>query len=174
MTVSEYFRREVEERFGGAVVMAGSDRDKPHIDKLVGALEKYGIPREVRIASAHKNPELVLRIIGEYDPLKGPLAYVAVAGGIYTDALSGMISFHSTRPVITCPPDNLNMSGLTNPPGSSNAYIARPDNAARFIAQMFSWHNPSYCSVLVGSTTDKVVDLVEADKRFQEEYAGGR
>lgn len=157
---------------GAAVIMAGSDSDSAHIEKLQKALDEYGIPFEVRIASAHKQPETLTAMVREYDEYRGPLAIIAVAGG--TDALSGTASFHSLHPVISCPPDAPNQSCLTNPPGSSNAYIARPDNVARFIAQMFSHHNPDYVDTLSGQVANKVRKLQEADGKFRKTYGIGR
>ena len=65
---------------------------------------------------------------------------IAVAGG--TDALSGTLSFHSLHPVVSCPPDPPNESCLRNPPGSSNATVYSPRNAARFVAQLFAARDP--------------------------------
>ena len=113
---------------GCAVIVAGSDSDKSHIEKLAAALKTYEIPYDVRICSAHKSPGRLLEILAEYRGL--PLVWVAVAGG--TDALSGTLAFHADQPVVSCPPDGPNTSCLTNPPGSSNATILKPQNVARF------------------------------------------
>ena len=164
----EKFKESVEKGLGAVVILAGSGSDEAHIDKLAENLKKYEIPFEVRIASAHKQSQDLANIIREYDSLKGPLAYIAVAGG--TDALSGTVSFVSQRPVISCPPDNLNMSCLTNPPGSSNAYVGRPDNAARFIAQIFSYTNPGCREVIRVEKLKKKLDLESADSKLREKY----
>merc|ERR1719247_2263400 len=55
-----------------------------------------------------------------------------------TDALSGTASYLSKFPVVSCPPDGMNNTCLTNPPGSSNAFIVKPSNIAKFAAQMFA------------------------------------
>ena len=167
--ITERFREEVEKGLGAVVILAGSGSDEPHIEKLVNSLKKYDIPFEVRVASAHKQSDLLLEILNQYDGLKGPLAYIAVAGG--TDALSGLASYVSTRPVITCPPDHPNESGLRNPPGSSNVYVARPENAARFVAQMFSHLNPDYRIILNTELFDKDKKLREDDVRLQNKFA---
>lgn len=154
---------------GLVVIVAGSDSDSAHIEKLGKSLDSFGIPYKVRICSAHKQPSAAEAMVQFYNQEKGPLAFVAVAGG--TDALSGTLSFHSIYPVISCPPDAPNQSCLTNPPGSSNAYIARPDNAARFIAQMFSHVVPGYKEVLKNGIDAKVAALVAADDKYT---TGGR
>lgn len=162
------FREQVEKGLGCAVIIAGSGSDESHIEKIADSLEKYNIPFEVRIASAHKQPFKVLEIKREYEFLKGPLVYIAVAGG--TDALSGIVSYHSLRPVISCPPDAPNQSCLTNPPGSSNAYIPRPENVARFIAQMFSYCNPQYAEAILLENCKKEASLQDADTNLREKF----
>jgi len=170
--ITQKFKENVEKGLGGVVILAGSDSDAAHIDKLTTSFRKYEIPFEVRIASAHKQGEKLLQLIGEYDALNGPIVYIAVAGG--TDALSGTSSHVSVRPTISCPPDGLNMSCLTNPPGSSNAFIQRPENAARFVAQMFSYVNPKCREVIACERTNKISGLEKADEEFRDRYAGGQ
>ncbi len=167
--ITPEFKEKIERGFGGAVILAGSGSDEAHIDKLAKHLKEYEIPFEVRVASAHKQCNKLRKILEEYDALEGPLVYLAVAGG--TDALSGTLSFTSLRPTITCPPDHLNMSGLTNPPGSSNAYIARPENAARFIAQMFSSNNSGYKNKLTDEMEKKRQGLELDDESLRTKYA---
>lgn len=175
--IDKKFEELVESGVGCVVIMAGSGSDdKPkkegelsHLGKIVKSLEEYGIPYNVRICSAHKQPTELEKMIDEYSDLKGPLAIVAVAGG--TDALSGTASYHSVHPVISCPPDTPNNSCLTNPPGSSNAYIARPENVGKFIAQMFSQVNPKYHDRIIELNDNKINDLQAGDKKLQAKYA---
>jgi argininosuccinate lyase len=75
------FRKDIESGEGCVVIMAGSDSDKPHIEKIVSALDDYGMPSQVRVCSAHKQPGTLANIIEEYDQVEGLMAYVAVAGG---------------------------------------------------------------------------------------------
>lgn len=161
MTTQETFRRYVESNKGCAVILAGSGSDKPHIEEIVASLTDYQIPHQVRIVSAHKQPEELMEIVREYDSWQGPLAYIAVAGG--TDALSGMVSYHSSRPTISCPPDHPNMSCLTNPPGSSNMYIGNPANVGKAVAQLFAHLNPEYRLVLEKKRVGKIAKLQMED-----------
>jgi phosphoribosylaminoimidazole carboxylase PurE protein len=153
-------------RTGCAVVVAGSDSDGAHIDKLASALKMYEIPYEVRICSAHKSPDRLLELIRHYES-EGALVWVAVAGG--TDALSGTLAFHADQPVVSCPPDGSNQSCLTNPPGSSNAVIPRPKNVARFIAQMYSSANPRLKELLQLSREEKIRHLEAKDEEFRKQ-----
>jgi 5-(carboxyamino)imidazole ribonucleotide mutase len=158
------FQEHLRGNTGCAVIVAGSDSDKGHIQKLTSALKMYEIPYEVRICSAHKSPGRLLDLIAEYEG-RGGLVWVAVAGG--TDALSGTLAFHADHPVISCPPDGLNHSCLTNPPGSSNATILSPKNAARFIAQVYSAVNPRLKELLAGSRVEKICHLEAKDAEFR-------
>jgi 5-(carboxyamino)imidazole ribonucleotide mutase len=155
------FKKVVQANTGCAVVMAGSDSDVVHVQKIVTSLRKYKIPYQVRICSAHKQPIELLHIIEKYNALGGSIAYVAVAGG--TDALSGTLSYHALGPVISCPPDAPNESCLTNPSGSSNAYIERPENVGRFIAQIFSGVHPKFREQLQREKARKMAGLRRAD-----------
>lgn len=143
------------------VIMAGSDSDMPHIEKIRGAVNKFGIVSQVRICSAHKQASELVEILKEYNKCKFPLLIVGVAGG--TDALSGTASFHSVFPVVSCPPDGMNETCLTNPPGSSNAFIKRPDNIAKFAAQMFSCHDITLKEKIVSMNEEKINKLERAD-----------
>lgn len=167
--ITKVFRESVEKGLGAVVILAGSGSDEVHIDKIVKGLVNYGIPFDVRVFSAHKQVEEFVRTIREYDALNGPFAYGGVAGG--TDALGGLGSFISNRPLITCSPDPINMSALNNPPGSSNVYVARPENFARFVAQMFSFINSAYASKLDAERIAKIQSLRLDDGRLQTKYA---
>lgn len=151
---------------GYAVIIAGSSSDEPHIKKITDSLNEYGIPYNVTICSAHKQPNKLVEIIEQYNLLKGgSLVFIAVAGG--TDALSGTLSYHSIFPVISCPPDGLNESCLKNPSGSSNAYIQRPDNVAKFIAQMYGCNHSKIRKKLEDKINSKITRLEEEDKKFK-------
>merc|ERR1712216_559615 len=88
------------------------------------------------ICSAHKQPARLQSVITEYNKSARPILMVGCAGG--TDALSGTASYLSKFPVVSCPPDGMNNTCLTNPPGSSNAFIVKPANVGKFAAQVFA------------------------------------
>ncbi|MEK6891416.1 MAG: AIR carboxylase family protein [Nanoarchaeota archaeon] len=167
--ITREFRESVEKGLGGVVILAGSGSDEAHIDKLAENLLRYGLAFEVRVASEHKQSELVTELITAYDSLDGPLAYITVAGGV--DALSGRASFYSKNPVISCPPDHPNLTGIGNPSLSSNAYVGRPDNAARFVAQMFSFITSGYATAVREKSLEKIGNLEGEDSKLQGKYA---
>jgi phosphoribosylaminoimidazole carboxylase PurE protein len=159
------FKTIIRTNSGCAVIVAGSDSDATHLRKVVTSLKRYDIPYRVHICSAHKQPRRLIEIVEAYNALGGSVAFVAIAGG--TDALSGMLSYHALGPVISCPPDGPNESCLTNPPGSSNAYIERPENVGRFIAQIYAGPNPQLRKRLQREKVKTSARLQKADKRYR-------
>merc|ERR1711907_586966 len=105
------------------------------------------IEAQIRVCSAHKQPARLQSVIDDYNKSSRPVMMVGCAGG--TDALSGTASYLSTFPVVSCPPDkDLNRTCLTNPPGSSNAFIMKPANIGKFAAQMFVRHSKDISTAL--------------------------
>jgi len=128
-------------------------------------LSKSPIKSEIRICSAHKQPARLQATIAEYSKCKDPIMMVGCAGG--TDALSGTASYLANFPVVSCPPDGMNNTCLTNPPGSSNAFIVKPANVAKFAAQMFARSSKEIASALKENTAGKIRKLEEADEQLR-------
>ena len=145
------------------VIISGSDSDLPHIKKIQEELATFTIESNVRICSAHKQPVACENIVGELNESDVPTVIVSIAGA--TDALSGVLSFHSVHPVISCPPDKTNhFSCVDNPPGSSNSLILRPANVAKHIAQILSLVDPKFKGIIGEKNGEKISKLMEADK----------
>merc|ERR1712157_452491 len=146
------------------VIAAGSDSDMPHLESLEKELAKFKIRSEIRICSAHKQPGRLEKVIAQCNKFKEPIMLVGCAGG--TDALSGTASYLANFPVVSCPPDGMNDTCLTNPPGSSNACIIKPANVAKFAAQMFSRSCGQIAEALQANIADKVTKLEKADEQL--------
>merc|ERR1711904_422303 len=144
------------------VIAAGSDSDMPHLETLKKEVGKFKVDAEIRICSAHKQPGRLQGVIAHYNRSRRPIMLVGCAGG--TDALSGTASYLSNFPVVSCPPDGMNNTCLTNPPGSSNAFIVKPANIARFAAQMFAHHSKEVAEALDANIKEKVTKLEAADE----------
>merc|ERR1712079_369206 len=146
------------------VIAAGSDSDMPHLQNLQKELAKFAIKSQIRICSAHKQPGRLEAIIGEYNKANGPVMMVGCAGG--TDALSGTASYLAKFPVVSCTPDGMNQTCLTNPPGSSNAFIVKPANIGKFAAQMFAHADKGIAAALDASIAEKIIKLEKADQEL--------
>lgn len=150
---------------GFVAIMAGSDSDMPHLENIQKELNKFKILSQIRICSAHKQPGRLEQLIAHYNKAEEPMMIVGCAGG--TDALSGTASYLSRHPVVSCPPDGMNNTCLTNPPGSSNAFIMKPANVAKFAAQFFASSCPDVRATLDTSIQEKIVKLEQADAQIQ-------
>ncbi|XP_011853827.1 PREDICTED: multifunctional protein ADE2 isoform X1 [Mandrillus leucophaeus] len=84
------------------VVLMGSTSDLGHCEKIKKACGNFGIPCELRVASAHKGPDETLRIKAEYEGDGIPTVFVAVAGR--SNGLGPVMSGNTAYPVISCPP----------------------------------------------------------------------
>merc|ERR1712087_865200 len=158
---------------GFVLIAAGSDSDMPHLETLKKELAKFKIPSQIRICSAHKQPGRLEALISEFNKSTEPIMMVGCAGG--TDALSGTASYLAKFPVVSCPPDGMNNTCLTNPPGSSNAFIVKPANVAKFAAQMFAKKNKDVAAALEVNIAEKIKKLEVADDqlRKKQKTSGG-
>ncbi len=147
---------------GVVVIIAGSDSDREHIETIKQELDEYDIPVIVRICSAHKQPSTCEAIINKYNQSIEPLVYVSIAGG--TDALSGVVSFHTIHQVIRCPPNKKKFdSCVQNPSGSSNSLILRPANVARHAAKILGQNGLELHEKLLENNKKKISNLEGAD-----------
>jgi 5-(carboxyamino)imidazole ribonucleotide mutase len=86
----------------GAVVgiVMGSDSDMEKMQKAAAELEERGIAHEVRVMSAHREPDLV----AEYAKgARGRGLRVIIAGAGISAALPGAVAAHTEIPVIGVP-----------------------------------------------------------------------
>jgi 5-(carboxyamino)imidazole ribonucleotide mutase len=102
----------------GAVVgiVMGSDSDMEKMQKAAAELETRGIAHEVRVMSAHREPDLV----AEY--AKGARARglrVIIAGAGISAALPGAVAAHTEIPVIGVP-----LSGRLSAAGGLDAILS--------------------------------------------------
>ncbi len=94
------------------LIITGSEKDQPHVDKITAKLDECGIPHAAYVASAHKTPKKTLAIIDEYNQSLEPVVCITVAGK--SNALSGLVAANLRWPVIACPPFKDYSDYLTN------------------------------------------------------------
>jgi phosphoribosylaminoimidazole carboxylase PurE protein len=97
----------VEEEFEGLGVdgprvgiVMGSKSDMPAMEAAAKELEQRGIGHEVRVMSAHRDPDVVADY-AKNAKLRG--LQVIIAGAGLSAALPGVVAAHSTLPVIGVP-----------------------------------------------------------------------
>ena len=122
------------------ILILGSPSDRPWADQIAQALDRFAIPWEVRVASAHKTPQHLLELLARYEADPRLKVYITVAGR--SNALSGMVDAQVAGPVIACPPAADKFAGgdllssLRMPSGVAPAVVLEPDNAALLAAKM--------------------------------------
>jgi 5-(carboxyamino)imidazole ribonucleotide mutase len=126
-SVEEMFEEiEVEQPLVGIIM--GSKNDKPKMQPAGAALEEAGVQYEVRVMSAHRDPELVTDycVNARMRGLK-----VIIAGAGMSAALPGVAAAHTDLPVIGVPILGKSLGGLDAllsavqmPPGIPVACVA--------------------------------------------------
>jgi 5-(carboxyamino)imidazole ribonucleotide mutase len=133
-----------------AVVM-GSASDEPVVQGTVDTLEQLKVDYEVRVMSAHRNPERV-REYALSARERGIEVFISAAGG--SAALGGVLAAWSTIPVIGIPLASSELKGIDAlmataqmPPGVPVACMAVGSwgarNAALFAAQVLGIKYPA-------------------------------
>ncbi len=109
-------------------IIMGSKNDKPKMEPAGKALEEAGIRYEVRVMSAHRDPELV-REYCQNARMRG--LKVIIAGAGMSAALPGVAAAHTDLPVIGVPILGKSLGGLDAllsavqmPPGIPVACVA--------------------------------------------------
>jgi len=87
----------------------GSDSDAPVMQGAVDVLREFGITCEMTVASAHRSPERVMRLVREA-PERGVKVFLVGAGA--AAHLAGVVAAHTTLPVIGVPIDSSALKGL--------------------------------------------------------------
>ncbi len=86
----------------------GSSTDLDFAEDVQRVIKKFGIPCELRVASAHKTPDKVLKILEENKDKE--VVYITIAGR--SNALSGFVDANTTKPVIAAPPYSDKYGGM--------------------------------------------------------------
>jgi 5-(carboxyamino)imidazole ribonucleotide mutase len=70
------------------------------VDPALEVLRKFGVPFELKVASAHRDPARVAEVVREAEE-GGTRVFIAAAG--MAAHLAGMVAAHTVRPVIGLP-----------------------------------------------------------------------
>jgi phosphoribosylamine--glycine ligase len=87
----------------------GSDSDAPTMQPAVDVLKEFGISSEMTVASAHRSPARVMKLVSEA-PSRGVKLFIVGAGA--AAHLGGVVAAHTTLPVIGVPIDSSALKGL--------------------------------------------------------------
>jgi len=79
------------------LIISGSKSDEDVAKKAIAALEEFGLSWRHEVASAHRNPEKVERLVSE----SKADVFICIAG--LSAALPGVVAARTTKPVIGVP-----------------------------------------------------------------------
>lgn len=151
------------------LILMGSDSDAPVMQGAVDILRELQIPCEITVASAHRSPERVMRLVSEA-PSRGVKVFIVGAGA--AAHLAGVVAAHTTLPVIGVPIDSSALKGwdallstVQMPPGVpvATVSIGKPGatNAGVLAAQILAVGDPALAERLV-AYKKKLAEKVEA------------
>jgi len=124
------------------LILAGSKNDLQELEKTTAVLEKLGIPFAVKVASAHRTPDDVVRTVQEHTA--GTARVIIAAAGL-ANHLAGAAAARTVCPVIGVPLAKPPLNGLDAllstvqmPPGVPVATvgIGAAENAAILAAEI--------------------------------------
>lgn len=145
-------------------IVLGSASDKPVFEKAKKVLDEFGVSYAIRIASAHRTPELVEKIAKDSDSD----VFIAIAG--LSAALPGVIASKTAKPVIGVPVES-KLDGLDAllsiaqmPPGIPVASVGvdRGENAALLAIQILALKDKSLAEK-IESYRQKMRSKIEED-----------
>ena len=151
------------------LILMGSDSDVPTMQPAVDVLNEFGISSEMTVASAHRSPARVMKLVSEA-PSRGVKLFIVGAGA--AAHLGGVVAAHTILPVIGVPIDSSALKGLDAllstvqmPPGVpvATVSIGKPGatNAGVLAAQIMGVGDKGIAQKLV-DYKKKLAEKVEA------------
>jgi len=158
------------------LILMGSDSDADVMSAAGTSLTALGLRWEMTVASAHRSPARVVRLVTEA-PGRGVKAFIVGAGA--AAHLAGVVAAHTTLPVIGVPIDATALHGLDAllstvqmPPGVPVATVAigKPGatNAGVLAAQMIALGDAEVGERLVEYKKSLEAKVEAAAKRLQD------
>jgi len=160
-------------------IIMGSDTDLPVMSEAAKMLEKFGIPYEIEVVSAHRSParthEYATTAIA-----RGLKAVIVAAGG--AAHLAGVVAALTTLPVIAVPMATTVLSGIDSllstvqmPAGVPVAAMAidKPGaiNAAIYAAAILGTSNAEVAARLAAYKDELAKSVAEKSARVKQQLA---
>ncbi len=156
-------------------ILMGSDSDLPVMEATIEILEKFGIPHEVKVSSAHRTPAQTHAYVEEAES-RGCVVFIAAAG--MAAHLAGTVAALTTRPVVGVPVDAGPLSGLDAllstvqmPGGIPVATVAigkaGAKNAGYLAAQIIAVADPALAERVAKERRAQADAVMAKDKKLQ-------
>ncbi len=155
-------------------VVMGSDSDLPVMQSAIDVLGELGIGHEVRVTSAHRTPDEMIRY-GKDAAGRGLQVIIAGAGG--AAHLPGMLASVTILPVIGVPVRTTALSGMDSllsmvqmPRGVPVATVAvdNATNAGLLAARILALGDPELAQKVALRTEEMKQMALDADTRVRE------
>lgn len=150
------------------LILLGSGSDAPVAEKAMKVFHKLDIDAKAYVASAHRTPERVEKLVNE----SGADVFIAVAG--LSAALPGVVAAMTTKPVIGVPVSgkvNLDaiLSVVQMPPHIPVAGVGldRGENAALLAASILGLSDERVAKALVDYRTELKAKVEEDSKAVE-------
>lgn len=161
-------------------ILMGSDSDLPVMEAAIEVLERFSIPTEVKISSAHRTPEAT-RVYVKDAEVRGCAVFIAAAG--LAAHLAGAVAAATTRPVIGVPLDAGSLGGLDSllstvqmPGGVPVACVAigkaGAKNAAYLAAQILALQDDELAESVAAEREQTARGVRQKDEALQKQRAG--
>ena len=159
-----------------AAVIMGSDSDLPVVEKAMDVLERFGVPYEVHVFSAHRTPDRA-RDFSASARENGFGVLIAAAGK--AAHLAGALAANTTLPVIGIPVKSSTLDGLDAllstvqmPSGVPVATVAIDGaaNAGLLAVQILAVEDPQLAEKLAAEKRAGAEKALAADRAVSEKY----
>ncbi len=157
-------------------ILMGSDSDFPVVEKALTTLDKFGVPFEVHVYSAHRTPEEA-RAFAMNARENGFGAIIAAAGK--AAHLAGAMAANTTLPVIGIPIKSSTLDGLDAllstvqmPGGMPVATVAidGAENAALLAIQILAVTDEALAEKLANARVKNAKKVLEKDRMLADKY----
>jgi phosphoribosylaminoimidazole carboxylase PurE protein len=153
-------------------IVMGSDSDAEVMSQAAAALDEFGVPYEMSVASAHRSPERAKQVITDAER-DGAAVFIAGAG--MAAHLPGVVASFTTRPVIGVPLAGSALQGVDAlyaivqmPPGIPVASVAigGARNAGVLAAQILALSDEAIATRLAENRTSMAAAVAQKSKKI--------
>jgi phosphoribosylaminoimidazole carboxylase PurE protein len=158
-------------------ILMGSKSDFSKLEPAIFTLKEFNVPVEVRVMSAHRSPDVVVKF-SETAAQRGFKVIMAAAGG--AAHLAGVVSAHTDLPVIGIPVQGGAFLGIDAllatvqmPGGVPVATVAVGEsgvkNAALFAVRILALNDPNLAARLEQFREQQRARVIADDQQLQHE-----
>ena len=157
-------------------IVMGSDSDLPVLEKAMTTLDKFGVPYEVHVYSAHRTP-VEAKEFAQQARANGFGGIIAAAGK--AAHLAGAIAANTTLPVIGIPVKSSTLDGLdallstVQMPGGipvATVAIDGAENAALLAIQVLGASDAELAAKLDAARAEAAAKVLEKNKAVEAKY----